>query len=171
MPAELSEWPTEAQAAALLGTSVKTINRHAKDGRLELRKRPRAGKKPENVVNPADLDKLLPRAHVMRPEQENEDAPRALTRRDPVPANGAAGEFLAFIRTIATAIETERYIVQMPLPWITVEEAATVSGLAANYLRRAIRDGRIEAVRGGPRGKLRIRRASLNEFSVNSGRP
>lgn len=53
----LSEWPNEAQAAAALGISAKTIIRYASAGKIETRKRQRPGKKPENVYNPQDLER------------------------------------------------------------------------------------------------------------------
>jgi hypothetical protein len=50
MSSELSQWPTEAEAAAMLGTSMKKISRYAAKGLIEIRKRPRDGKKPENAA-------------------------------------------------------------------------------------------------------------------------
>lgn len=157
----LDNWPTEAEAAALLQTSVKTISRYAEAGKVELRKRPRAGKKPENVVNPRDIEKLLPAAHVMPEERPGAVALRPKTQ----PQQPEAAAFFAFIQTITTAIETQRGIVQIAKPWLSLEDAAEATGLSAGYLRRQIADAKIVATYGGPRGAIRIQRASLEAFA------
>jgi len=132
MTISLAEWPNEAQAAAMLGTSVKTIIRYADAGRIETQKRPRPGKKPENVCNPRDIERLMPQAHVMPAEAVNGTAVARLPTEpskalDPVPV-------LSIIRAIATAIETERKIVQMPKLWLSLDEAVEYSGLAKSDL-------------------------------------
>jgi len=167
MSSELSKWPNEAQAAEMIGASTKTVLRYVQAGKIEMRKRARRGLKPENVFNPADLQRLLPPAHVMPSETPIE------TDGLPAPLKSAsANGVLAIIRTIATAIETERQTVQMPKLWLTLEEAAEISGLRPSYLRDSCVDpeyyeeGRnLIGVRGGPHGALRIRRASLQAFA------
>jgi hypothetical protein len=57
-PTDESNWPDEAQAAALLGTSIKTVIRYAWQGKIEVKKRARVGRKPMNIFNPRDLRKL-----------------------------------------------------------------------------------------------------------------
>lgn len=151
----------------MLGTSSKTVLRYAHAGKIEMRKRERRGLKPENVFNPADIQRLQPQAHVMPPE---EPGTGELARS--TPPNGTASGVLAIIRTIATAIEAERQIVQIPKHWLTLEEAAEVSGLRPSYLRDSCvepeyyQEGRnLIGVRGGPHGALRIQRASLEAFA------
>lgn len=159
----VDQWPTESAAAALLGTSVKTIARYARQGKIERRKRPVAGRKPENVCNPRDLERLLPAAHVMVPEEPPPQT-EALARRPP--QNGMAGEFLAFIRTIATAVSADGQTVQTKTArvWLSLDEAAEHSGLSRGFLLRLVREGAIDANRGGPHGALRLRRVSLEDF-------
>ncbi|MGH9639316.1 MAG: hypothetical protein ACRD3Y_04600, partial [Bryobacteraceae bacterium] len=62
---QLSEWPTVEEAAARLGTSTRSIERRIEKGEIEAQKRPRAGKKPETVCHPRDVEKLLPPAPVV----------------------------------------------------------------------------------------------------------
>jgi hypothetical protein len=170
MTISLSEWPNEAQAAAMLGTSVKTIMRYADAGKIETQKRPRPGKKPENVCNPSDIERLMPKAHVMPAEVANGTAIARLPAEpaktlDPAPV-------LAMIRAIATAIETERQIVQMPRLWLSLEEAAEYSGLSVHFLRDCIVEPEhyqpgqnLIGIRAGRRGSWRIQRASLEAFA------
>jgi excisionase family DNA binding protein len=165
----LESWPTETEAAAQLGTSAKTIARYASQGKIEVRKRPRPGKKPENICNPRDVDRLRPVAHVMPDTGTQDDALSdefvegaknvLALRPKPQPETAA---FLDFIRTIATAIETQRRIVQMPTLWLTLKEAAELSGLSKNYLKRMIESTKLQAVRD--RRGWRIRRAALEAF-------
>jgi hypothetical protein len=160
----LSEWPTEAEAAAMLGTSVKTISRYASQGKIEILKRPRPGKKPENVCNPQDVEKLKPTAHVM-PESG-----LALVPNGNHPVRRASSEFVplvpalgALIETISTAIQTMRTEPDgNGKLWLTIEEAQSYSGLCRKDLLRLCRDGKLEA-RKSP--GWRIRRASLEAFA------
>jgi len=153
----------------MLGTSVKTIIRYADAGKIETQKRPRPGKKPENVCNPRDIERLMPKAHVMPAESANGTA---IARMSAEPAKTLDPDsVLAMIRAIATAIETERQIVQIPKLWLSLEEAAEYSGLAVRFLRDAIiapenyREGEnLIGIRAGRRGSWRIQRASLEAF-------
>jgi len=173
MTISLADWPNEAQAAALLGTSVKTIIRYADAGKIETQKRPRQGKKPENVCNPRDIEKLLPQAHVM-PEASNGTA---ITRMPAEPARALdPAPILAMIRAIATAIETERQIVQIPKLWLSLQEAAEYSGLTKSDLlfvcRESFRAQEKCAAQPLPgtlvvrkSGGWKIQRASLEAFA------
>lgn len=168
--AEIQDWPTETEAAAQLGTSVKTISRYAAAGKIEMRKRPREGKKPENVVNPRDLEKLMPAAHVMPAESIPAQVKQAngIVRQQ----SHEAAVFFSFIQTIATAIQTmQPAAVQAPRPWLSIGEAAAYSGLSANFIHDSIvaphhyePGENLIGIRGGPHGAWRIQRASLEEF-------
>jgi hypothetical protein len=158
---DVSKWPSEAEAASMLGTSIKTIIRYAAAGKIETRKRPRPGKKPENVCNPRDIEKLLPTAHVMPVEAEDVTATIALRKSQSPNGNADGAALLAFIRTIATAIETERQIAQMPRLWLTLEEARSYSGRSRSWLLRMCREGRLVAEKDGG---WKIRRESLEGF-------
>jgi len=55
-------WPGEAQAASILGRSIKTLMRYAEQRKIEVRKRPIPGRKPMNIFNPRDLQRLKTRS-------------------------------------------------------------------------------------------------------------
>lgn len=161
MSKRMLDWPTEAEAAQILGTSVKTITRYGAKGLIEIRKRPREGKRPENVCNPRDVEKLKPAAHVMpAASQALVPAVRETALAPLVP------EFVSFIRTISTAIATMRTDVQngtIEKLWLNLDEAAAYSGLAKRDLLELCRmeDPPIDVRKSGG---WKIRRASLERF-------
>lgn len=145
----------------MLKTSTRTIQRYAATGKIEVRKRERAGVKPENVCNPRDVEKLKPQAYVMLDDEEEEPEATAIGRVSP------AGQQALTFGYLLQELLRRTQPPQLPppaLPWITLEEAAELVGLSARFIRRQIRAGKIEAHRAGPHGALRIRRASLEAF-------
>ncbi len=163
MAQSLADWPTIEEAAAQLNTSVRTMWRHAEARRVEMRKRPRPGKKPENVCNPRDVEKLMPAAHVMPPEKAG--AETGLARRV---QNGAPHPWQGALERIATILSAQQdgridTIGPTQQLWLSLKEASTLAGLSRKYLLRACEEGRLESVRDGRR--RRIRRASLEAFA------
>lgn len=174
MDPDLTQWPSVEEAAAILQTSRRSIERKFERGELEIRKRTRPGKKPENVCNPADVEKLKPAAYVIQKYQEDEaEAP---TPRNAPPRGSTLDDFAlrlweAIERARPAAIEGKTTIAplltvsELSLKlWLTVEEAASLSGYAESKLRAAIAAGAVNANRGGPRRSWIIQRASLESF-------
>jgi excisionase family DNA binding protein len=153
---DVSGWPTIPEAAVFLAVSPRTIERKAERGEIDVRKRERPGKKPENVVNPADVERLRPKSHVVVRHVMNEEP-----QTDGMPAK----PFDVLGALIALVTQQQKLLTApAPCPWITVQEAAELSGLSAAFIRRQIAETRIAATRGGPHGALRVHRASLMEF-------
>jgi hypothetical protein len=127
-------WPTETEAAAALAISVKSVQRYVTKGLIEIRKRPRTGRKPENICNPSDVSKLLPTAHVVQAVGlARVSAPERTLRQAHLAPFGA--DLMAMIRTISHELETdkkEREIVatRPPKLWMTLKEAVEYSGLS-----------------------------------------
>jgi excisionase family DNA binding protein len=48
--------------------------------------------------------------------------------------------------------------------WLSLEEAAALTGFSESFLARNVEQGTIAAVKGGPHESWRIRRASLEAF-------
>jgi hypothetical protein len=191
MPAkvDVSDWLTEAEAAAELDCSVRTIQRYASDGKIEMRKRQREGRKPESVCNPSDVDKLRPSTvHVMPKEkkappkvQANGQLNTELRLRRAVETVAIVGKLAAAMHA-QTEAQTERWRAERedarerweaeqarltttpPDPWISIEEAAALVKLTPSYLRVQVRMGKIPAVYGGPHGALRVHRGALLEW-------
>jgi len=165
---ELS-WPTVTEAAAQLKTSARTVLRKIAAGEIEARKRPRLGAKAETVCNPADLQKLLPAAHVMPAD----GASSAIAARKPPAGRNALGlagqahlqNFLdRLAASLATIASSQRPRIEEGTGkrWLTLQEASEHSGLSARLLRRAIQAGELRAIRDGKRWK--IERDALDRF-------
>jgi D-alanyl-D-alanine carboxypeptidase len=170
----LESWYTEAEAAARLGTTARTVQRYIEQGKIEVQKRPRDGKKPENVCNPRDVAALMPSAHVMpeaTPATSNGGTEIAVfPNQQRMPFD--TGVLLNFIEALTVALQRQ----QQPAlpaaaapaetlpPWLTLSEASAQSRLSPSFLREQIRAGKLIAVRGGPHGSRLISRKSLESF-------
>lgn len=181
----LANWYTEEQAAEKLNISVRSFQRLIAEGKSkefayapEKRKRPRGeGRKPESVFNPEEVDTLanLSRTRIVPPEfiaAHHASEQEHVSAGDDLPAGLAFAlrlmeKFAEIIgkregpRLLAAgADETE----PSPAPasvdpgklYLTIPEAAQVSGLTATLLRRlapeiGFRDG----------GRWKIPRAHL----------
>jgi predicted DNA-binding transcriptional regulator AlpA len=156
---DLADWPTEEQAAAVLGVARKTIMRYIADGKIQKRTRPRPGRKPMNVCNPADVELLMPPAHVM-PPQANGHVNGQIATPPPIVRFTFENVFERFVtlmenRLIAAPAPEERQL------WLTLPEAAKFTGLTETYLRKIIKDGPLISCRGGKNGAVVISRSSL----------
>lgn len=171
---DLSQWPTLEEAAAILKTSVRSLWRHNERGELEMRKRPKPGRKPENVVRPEDLEKLKPQPYPVRMPAP-QFHPEAFSMTTPALTGNHLDRFLDALQNLGAqralpppaeparpapaAVDLDRKL------WLTIPEAAVYSGFSSLKLRAAIKDGRLTARPDGPRGAVIIRRAALEEFA------
>ena len=151
---DLSGWPTKAEAAAQLDTSARTIERMISDGRIEGKRRRNANGTRETVCNPRDIENLQPATHLMpetsavTPIARNE----IIGRPDPLELMAAA---------LAALAGQQQPIREEPRAWLTVKEAADYNGLSEALLRRAIRTGKLAAVKDR---RWKINRAALDQF-------
>ena len=141
-------WPTVTEAAKELSRSPRSIWRDIEEGKIEAKKRPRPGLRPETVCNPDDIERLHPAAHVMRDEPET-----ALTTRDP------RREMAALELLTALARQTTRNA--PPKRWLNTTEAVEHSGLSPRLLRREARRRRLLTVRDP---ELKFERDSLDRW-------
>jgi hypothetical protein len=177
---DLSEWPSVDEAAVALKTSRRSVLRANERGELEIRKRSRAGKKPENVVNPDDLQKLIDRAAPRPFPVGVSRLPVVGTESTPAPEPGPAAldRFIEAIQglsnaprllpapiNVTVAAPPQEPTVPLHLKLnLTLEESAVYSGYSALKLRQAIAAGRLEARKDGPHGAIIIKRASLESL-------
>lgn len=138
---DTSNWPTQTQAAAVLGTNERTIRRWIESGRLHSSSRPAVGRKPLTIVDPEDVERIrlerLPPV-VLRDQGEaasNHTAhPDSMAIGPHIPAAGASLQhFLAGV--------LQAYPVSRPKSWLTLDEAAEVSGLPKAWLLAQARAG------------------------------
>ncbi|MBV9082232.1 MAG: hypothetical protein JOZ62_06135 [Acidobacteriaceae bacterium] len=89
--AQHDHWPTKAEAARRLDTSIRNIERLIARGDIESSKPTQPGRKPITIVNPDDLARMHPPAHVMPPETgETRALQRATLHQQTQPQRGAA---------------------------------------------------------------------------------
>lgn len=170
---DYSTWLTKQQAAEAIGVTTKTVERLAQDRQIQQARwrRPTGG--PELAVyHPDDVARI---ARERRPGL----APFVLPVGAEVPANGNGhqsstalarvsdasiknidGEDLLRV-LVAAAARVMSETSQTPTLFLTIEEAAAVSGLSCNYLRKVIKSGTLPAVRNHG---WRIRRKDLEQL-------
>lgn len=157
----MSNWPTREAAAELLGVSLATLDRWVAAGKLASARRPRRGKRPAIVVDPSDVERLRapPPAH---PGYVTAAATPAATGvelavREPGAAVGLPGvgpEMLTLVAAIARAVARP----SEPEKFLTLEQAAELTGLSVTFLRKRIREGMLRAVRDGA---VKVRKSDL----------
>jgi hypothetical protein len=142
---DLSTWYTKAQACAKLGNiSERTLDRMVARGHVRKRGRPMAGRKPEPVYSPDDVEKIV--------ETQASDTVLMSTESNyPVLRRKPAS------------------VTPQPAPlWLTYTEAVTYCGLPRGTLKRLVRDGKVLAMRAGA---TRLCRADLDVLSRRQSDP
>jgi excisionase family DNA binding protein len=160
VPAPAS-WPTQTEAAMLLGTGERTIRRWIDAGRLKSALRPAPGRKPVVVVDPEDVEKLRVER---QPPALIQDYASAASNDTGVPA--IREQMPDAIARLAEALAAFRPEPAAPAlkPWLTLEEAALFSGLPKSFLLTQAKTGKYKpAVDVGRRkgGRWRFRRDLL----------
>lgn len=155
------EWVPKAEAAARLGVSMKTLERHINAGRIETRRELREGRRPATLCRVGDLEALLPAGFLM-------PAASAIA-----PADARSPVDVATVATIVAMLLGKRELLQdgaaaaavglderRPVcRFLTIRQAALSCGLSVAWLRRAIADGSLPHVRDGR--SIKVRREDL----------
>ena len=174
-PPDYSTWLTKAQAAEAIGVSTKTIEALAQARRIEQAAwRPQGRGAAKAVYNPDDVARMVQERHPERPAfvLPAVTTPPNGNGRDTPPATalmlaqaGAAGPEAAraFLEAMLTAIVSQSSATSQTSQksFVTVPEAAAITGLTQACLRRFIADKTLPAVRD--RG-WRIRRRDLEQL-------
>jgi excisionase family DNA binding protein len=174
---DLSDWLTKAQAAEAIGVTPKTIERLAQAGKLEQRSRPQARGPNVAVYFPDDVTKLA--------QERQPGAKPFVLPADPDSSAGSNGRHTggamipspspvlatrvgddpvrAFAAAVYAAVmsQTSETAAAPPTLFLSIDEAAAVSGLSRTCLRRLIRNQKLPAFRD--RG-WRIRRRDLEQL-------
>ena len=166
---ELDDWRTKAEAAEILGCSEKTVERYAKQKRIQKVMRRNPGRKAMPVFHPGDIETLRAEAVQLEPFPVEKQLP---TSRDEV-AHGAADgaeQALALpprqsavemlVNLLADRVSPPATAARHKL-FLTLAEAADYSGMSQGWLRQKIRQGELPAIK--TRG-WKIRRADLERL-------
>lgn len=166
---DLSKWLTKAETAAILGISERTLDRLGEQGKgPERRLRPRPGKKPEPVYRPEDVQAMAAAQNkpmIIAPDSPLRTAPAAgsIAPRPPAQPPLGVAEFFALVDGIAQKVTA--VLPRAEKLWLTLEEAAQVSGLSEAFLRRLVRTGNLPAVRDRA---WKVRRSDLANIAPHA---
>jgi len=170
----LSEWLTKQQAAETLGVSTKTIESFAAGGKLQSAKRSQIGRPPAVVYHPADVTRLANERHanpayVVPSSDAGAGAVVASPRTSPTASPSASPIQAMQERTVedlrlALRLAVERIQQDSGNPvaltdrvFLTVQEAAQLTGLPRTYLKELMREEKIPALKTGRGWRLRRR--------------
>jgi excisionase family DNA binding protein len=173
-PDVYADWLTKDAAAAALGVTPKTIERLAAAGTIHQGATRPQGRGPLRAVyHPDDVARLVQErrtearafvlpAGVTSPVSGNGHG-RAEALQIAAPELSRSGEDL--LKAFAVALRQMSETSQTPAPtlFLTIPEAATLAGLPAADIRRAVEAGELKA-RKTARGGYRIRRKDLEAF-------
>lgn len=147
---DLNQWYTIDQAAAVTGLSRKTLERRIAAGNISAAKRPQPGRRPAIVLAPETVEALTtaPPAVTLPP----------LVAPHPPPPNAPP-------LIITTAPPPPPHIPH----WLTLDQAAYLSGITPATLRNFCKCGILRHIRDGR--SLKISTADLEAFSRDLSRP
>jgi hypothetical protein len=141
-------WLTKDSAAARLGISVRTLERHIDEKRLSTRLQPEPGRRPRVLVDPHSLDSLAAELSAVRGGGQLA-APAAAAPPAPVgaaelvdqlgPALASFADRLA--AELASAVRPSPAAAAPVRPWLTLDEAVEYSGLPKGWLLAQARGG------------------------------
>jgi len=163
-----SGWLTKAEAALAIGVTTKSVERMAAAGQIQQGATQRQGRGPKIAVyHPDDVARVaaerrttpapfvLP-AGVTSPVNGNgHRKPEGLQIASPAPDDQVASFFCSLVAAIRSVSETSQTNVAL---FLTIPEAAAVSGLSQANLRRRCQSGWSGAIKDGA---WKIRRADL----------
>ena len=158
---DYASWPTKTEAARALGVTTKTVERMSAAGKLQqASRRSTRGGADEVVYHPDDVAREaaarqrgpLPAFVVPSPGKNgNGNGHRDSTALATVPATSPAtppGDHelrLLFASALRAVSETQPRLSETPRLFLTLPEAAAISGLSVAYLTRRIQAGTLTA--------------------------
>jgi excisionase family DNA binding protein len=168
-PTNLDTWPTKHEVMERLHLSEKTVERRIADGTLIKQFRPIPGRKPLPILHPEKVRDLS--LTILEPVMEEMSSVPTVTKkpRDEMTLSPAALTDIA--KTVITETVTE---LAASSPWalqhklyLSLDEAALLSGLPRSYLLRRVKEGVIPAakIKG-----WRIRRVDLEHYNAVTDR-
>lgn len=159
---DYSTWLTKPQAAEAIGCSTKTVEQLAKEGRIERAyyKRPETGAT-ISVYHPKEVARIRKErnpdaAAFVLPEVSENSESAAVAIRQAVRTD----DFLQAIAAIAAGSQNSQNTVRIAEKlYLTLDQAAQLSGLPRSYIRAQMSAGALAAIKTG--AGWRIKRADL----------
>lgn len=139
------DWLTIDEAAARLEKSTKTVDRLVKAELIRTRLESRTGRRPERLYSATDVDRAREGAYVAGAAlAQAQTTSTAVARNHPTVSKSTKSDESVGDGNAARPVE---YISIATRYWLTLGEAAAMSGLSKALIRREARSGRLEAFR------------------------
>jgi excisionase family DNA binding protein len=159
------DWVTLDEAKAFLGLSEKSIQRLKRAGHLKVREERREGKM-TRLYSGEDLQTIKAKAIPASAIAPGEKTTALAKVQAPIEITIPSAT-VTVLRELLIELRGEQPK-QIAAPveqlWLSVGDAAKLSGLSEGFLLAAITEGKLAARKGGFNGTWRINRASLEEF-------
>jgi hypothetical protein len=160
------EWLTLAETVRELGKSQSTVERLVGSGALKSKLEPREGRKPERLYSAEDVRRFAGGA-------EPNTRSVGLVKSPPETRLAIVPDAISAVREVMTEWRNQPPPISIREKlWLTLDEAAELSGLSAGFLRDSMvashnyREGEnLIGIKAGPHGAWRIQRASLEAFA------
>lgn len=164
----LSEWLSVNETAGLLGISPRTLQRMVAQGKgPERRERECAGRRPEPVFNPRDVNGLVAKKNPPRVMPREVAALTALNsgmthgNLDALRHDGGGG----IVPLLSNLLTTAALRPAGSGKYIDLREASELSGLSITCLRRQIKIGALPSILDRCR---KVRKSDLDTFAIVS---
>jgi hypothetical protein len=168
---DLSNWLTDAEVCARLGISSRSLYREVEDKRLHPQFRKRERMRPQRVFDPEEVNaRMAPAPMRVMPPVSPGTAELARPEHAGGPSLAAETIHLRLAEHEAVLAKVGRLIAlaeagrEPPPIWTSLDQAAEVTGLSADLLRKLVRLEALDAVRD--KRKLKVRREDLGDLDV-----
>ena len=153
---QMEHWKTQAEAAAILVCSGKTISRMAAQNKIQRAFRRVPGRKPMPVFNPTDIERI--RAETVEIKPFPVEAPKEAKSLARVPSQDGVK---LLTQLFADRFGSSRSVAVERKVFLNLNEASEYMGMPKAWLRREIKNGNLKAIlfRG-----WRIRRLDLEKL-------
>lgn len=152
MDEDRSHWPTKAEAATSLQLTERSLELKVRAGEIRADRRPRARKKPEVILHPADIESLKHKPITPKPTPKGEIAKRIPSELVSSTKAKTKDERQSAIRNFRDALQSGA----IPLPfheigWLSLADAARYSGIPKDIIKNAIAKDKLSAFTRGNR--------------------
>jgi hypothetical protein len=160
---QIPEWLTKSEAATMLSTSERSLERKATRGEIETRKQRRPGKSPAVLYRTTDVLRLS-QSNTFQMPAAAPPPPTQLAAAPPAPPRDPTDSLIAALAgTISQQLrDTAGIVTPAKRTWLTLDEAQNESGLSKRFLKRLCIGGKITAV--WDEQKWKIAAAALAEW-------
>jgi hypothetical protein len=157
VPVPLDGWLTKGEVMKRTGLSDRTIDRKVEAGEIQMRQQTVPGRRPLPLYSPDDIERLIASSINSRPFIMPPDPGPSFSQQLVPMANNAVQE----IGRVLSGVGDVRKNAFGGRTYLTIKEAVEFTGLPANVLLTAVKEGEIK---GRKAGKWYLQRQSIEAF-------